>query len=459
LGAKKNSILQAALLNSLQVAILGSLMGVLLGLGLESYLAYLAKTRFDVELGTVSWLPAFGWGFLLSFLCVGVSVLLPLREILRVPVSQAIRQDESQGTLLNYKDALIGLGVAILIIFLVGPAWKMSLTILVGVSLAVILLFVTGNVLLRAFSRFQFSFAARHASLQLERKKGRTQLLIVTFGLSLFFLFLILFLGKSIRSQIDQINNSDFPNVFAINLGPESKEKLASIIPQAMFTSTAQARVVEIKGKEIVEGVVPEEGEDRFYLTREYVVTKRSELSKGEELLAGKTLFGPSSPGIYQVSLEESFAKQFQLKVGDELKIDLAGVRLSAVMSSVRKVNWFNFQPNFFIVFHPSEIEGAPMNFVATARVPKEKITFYQAEVAKNIPQATLVDGDALASRLLKIINQLSTAVYAVTLFSLLSCFFVFVGIFLARRVELLREVSLWRCLGLRNGRILSIYV
>ncbi len=458
LGASHKSIVQVAVLNSLQVAFLGSLLGVLLGLAFEAGLAYFARRYFGVTLAEVSWWPAFGWGFLLSFLCVGLSVFLPLREILRIPVSNAIREQEGGASTLHFQDGFVAFCVAILIVFLVAPGIKMSFFILAGLVLAITLLLFTGSLLLRLLKFLGSRFSFRHARLQLERKKGRTQLLVIAFGMSLFFLFLILFMGRSLREQLNLIERKDIPNLFAMNVSPELKTRLEILMPEATFVPITQARIVEHKGKEITEGQVPEEGEERFYQTREYVITKRDQLSTGEELVEGASLFGATQEGFVQVSLEESFADRMDAKVGEEFSIDIAGVRLKARVSSLRKVNWFNFQPNFFMVFNPIELEGAPMDFVAFMRVPSQEIQEYQNKIVKEIPQISLVDGEALATRILGILEQLSLAVYSVTLFSLMACVFVFIGIFLARRPELLREVSLWRCLGLRSSRIMKIY-
>lgn len=459
IGAKGASIVQIAILTSLQVALLGSFMGIFLGLTIEEILVYFARNQFQAELGSVSWLPSIAWGVLLSLLCVGVSVFLPLREVLRVPVSNAIRQDEAGMSELSRKDAFIAFLVAVFIVLIVGPKLKMSFLILVGIIFAVLLLLAMGRVFLKSFVAFARGLTLRHAYLQLERKKGRTQLLVIAFGMSLFFLFLILFLGSSLRQQIARVNQSDIPNLFALSVPSELREPLGSLLPSAEFVPFAQARIVELKGREVLEGEVPQEGAERFYQTREYVITKRNELSKGEELVGAENLFGAPQEGLQRISLEEDFADRLQIKVGEKFQVDLAGVRLNTVVTSLRKVNWFNFQPNFFMVFNADDLEGAPMDFIAMARVPSDQIADYQTRIAKELPQITLIDGEALASRLLKVLNQLSLAVYSVTLFSLMGCCFVFIGIFLARRSEIAKEVALWRCLGLRNNKILGIYV
>lgn len=459
LGAKESSIVQIALLTSLQVALLGSFLGIFIGLSLEALLVYFSRNYFDVELGTVSWLPSIAWGLLLSFICVAVSVFLPLREVLRVPVSNAIRQDEAGMSELSKKDALISFAVAVAVVFLVGPQLKMSSIILGGIVIAVLLLLAMGRFFLSTLVLMARGLVLKHSYLQLFRKKGRTQLLIIAFGMSLFFLFLILFLGSSLRQQISSVGQRDIPNLFALNVSSELRDSLNQILPEAEFVPIAQARIVEFKGKEILEGEVPEEGAERFYQTREYVITRRETLSKGEELIGAPDLFGPAQTGFLRVSLEEQFAERLNISIGDRFKIDLAGVRLDTVVTSFRKVNWFNFQPNFFMVFNTEDLSGAPMNYVALARVPSDKISEYQTRVAKEVPQIALVDGEALASRLLKILNQLSLAIFSVSLFSLMGCFFVFIGIFLARRNEIAKEVALWRCLGLRNNKILGIYV
>ncbi|MEZ4815583.1 MAG: FtsX-like permease family protein [Bdellovibrionota bacterium] len=459
IGAKRKDIVQLALMSSMQVAFYGSFIGIFLGLSVEFLLVFVAKRYFQVDLGSASWVPSFAWGFLLSLLSVGVAVLLPLRELLRVPVSNAIRQEEASSSTLKGSDAFIAFLVATLVVFLVGPKFEMSLAILLGIVVASFLLLVSSAGILAMLWTMARTFVLKHAYLQLQRKKSRTQLLILSFGMSLFFLYLVLFLGASLRSQLESVQRKDIPNVFALNVSAEAQDKLSKILPEAIFVPVAQARIVELKGKELLEREVPDEGAERFYQTREYVVTKRAELSNGEELLAANTLFGEPIKDRVRISVEQNFADRLKVTVGDELKLDFAGVRLSAVIRSIRKVNWFNFQPNFFIVFSPEDIEGAPMDFVALSRVPSAEIAAYQMRVAKELPQVSLVDGEALASRLTRIISQLSLAVYSVTLFSIVACFFVFVGIFLARKKELIKELALWRCLGLRRGRIQGIYV
>lgn len=459
IGAKNDSIVQVALMSSLQVAILGSIIGIFLGLSFEGLLSYMANRFLEVDLGSVSWGPAFFWGISLSLLCVGVAVFIPLREVLRVPVAYAIRQDEAGMSTLSKLDAFVAFIVAVFIVFWVGPKFQMSVAMLAGIFLAVLLLVILGNLLLNLFTPFARGFILRHSHMQLIRKKGRTQLLVIAMGMSLFFLFLILLLGSSIRQQLARVNQKDIPNLFALNVSDESKDALTAVLPKAEYVPITQARIAQIKGKEVVEGEVPEEGAERFYQTREYVITKRDTLAAGEELQGTKTLFTAPRDGFVRVSLEERFANRLKIKIGEEFKLDIAGVTLNAVVTSFRKVNWFNFQPNFFMVLHPDDIAGAPMNYVALARVPSEQIASYQNRAAKEVPQVTLVDGEALASRLLKVLGQLSLAVYSVTIFSLTGSIFVFIGIFLARRNELTKELALWRCLGLRNKKILGIYV
>ena len=55
--------------------------------------------------------------------------------------------------------------------------------------------------------------------------------------------------------------------------------------------------------------------------------------------------------------MEEGIAKSLKLKLGDTLTFDIAGTPVTATITSLRKVDWDSFRPNFFTLFAPGVLE------------------------------------------------------------------------------------------------------
>ena len=462
LGVSKSALYAYALMNAVGVGALGWLGGVALGLGIESWLAHAAHGAFNMDLAAVNPAGPIVLGAALATITVLLAVLVPMGEILRVPVAQAIRDDETQSSGFSVRDGAWTLLVTVIVTALVGRDIKMSLMFLLGVALATLLLLGFGELFSRSFWQFarHRSLVVRHAAMGLVRRRSRSQLLVVCLGLSLFLLESVLMIGSSLRSQLNVAGRLGVPNIFLIGISDANREQIKSLVSDVTTVPITQSRLVELDGKAIAQdSSVAEDEAERFYQTREYFITRRSGIEEGERLLQGVSAFGDPKEGVVRASLEEHFADQVGLKVGSPFKLEIAGVTLSAEVRSLRKVDWFNLKPNFYIVVCDDDIRDAPMDYVGFARVPVEQIPEVQNKVSRALPQVTVLDGESIARRLLTLLNQLSFSVLAMSVFTMGSCFFVFVGMILSRRSELLKDIALWKCLGLREKNLQRILV
>jgi putative ABC transport system permease protein len=58
------------------------------------------------------------------------------------------------------------------------------------------------------------------------------------------------------------------------------------------------------------------------------------------------------------VSVESELAEKLNIKLNDRLTFTVAGQTFDAHVSSIRKVKWDNFKPNFYMVFQPDSLES-----------------------------------------------------------------------------------------------------
>ena len=126
-------------------------------------------------------------------------------------------------------------------------------------------------------------------------------------------------------------------------------------------------RVRSIRGVDVGEA----EGVPRWVGRREFRSTYRDFLNGTETLVGGELARGPGDiGGVVPLSLEEDIAKDMGVGVGDEMTLDVQGILVRARVSSLRRVDWSQFNLNFFMVFPPGVLEESRGFHVVTTRTP-----------------------------------------------------------------------------------------
>jgi putative ABC transport system permease protein len=137
---------------------------------------------------------------------------------------------------------------------------------------------------------------------------------------------------------------------------------------------------------------------------------------------------------------------------------DVQGVRIWSVVRSLRTVNWARFEPNFFVVFAPGTLDGAPQTSVSLARVldpvTRGRIQRVMAERAANV---TTVDLGELQQTLERIVSRIIVAIRFMAVFSLATGAVVLIGAIVTSRWQRVREGTLLRALGATRGQVLVI--
>jgi putative ABC transport system permease protein len=66
------------------------------------------------------------------------------------------------------------------------------------------------------------------------------------------------------------------------------------------------------------------------------------------------------------VSVEGKVAESLKLKLGDHMVFSVGGVNREARVTSLREINWDNFQPNFFMIFQPGTLKDLPATYLTS---------------------------------------------------------------------------------------------
>ena len=250
--------------------------------------------------------------------------------------------------------------------------------------------------------------------------------------------------------------------MFLIDVQTDQAEPLAQFVEQqtgarAQMVPTVRARIQAINGQE-VDFDKEEMKRERGRLGREYVVTYRPNLDSNETIIAGK--YWDTTPSNEpEVSIEENMRGLNGLDVGSRMTFDIQGRKLTAQVTSVRRVEWRNARTGFMFVFRPGVLESAPQMWVAAINGPEtepERSRFQRA-LLDRYPNVSVIDVGDILKAVTRIVNNITLAVTFVGAFVLLSGALILSGSLAMTKFQRVYETAVLKTLGAKRQTILLI--
>jgi putative ABC transport system permease protein len=273
----------------------------------------------------------------------------------------------------------------------------------------------------------------------------------LAFGLILLSMALIALLRGELLDTWQNQLPKNAPNYFALNILPNDKQaftdKLVALSAQsAPLYPVVPGRLISINGEPATEFVTKDSAGDRA-LQRDLSLTWAEDLPAGNVVTAGSWWSQQPSDDIPGVSVEGKVADNLKIKLGDRLVFSVGGVNREAKVTSLREINWDNFQPNFFMIFQPGTLKDLPATYLTS---------FYLApghdqqivDLSRAFPAVTILQVEALLEQLRSILAQVTLAVEYVLLFVLAAGMAVLFSGLQATLDERIRQGALLRALG-----------
>jgi putative ABC transport system permease protein len=197
------------------------------------------------------------------------------------------------------------------------------------------------------------------------------------------------------------------------------------------------------------------------FRNRGFNLSYRDTLSEAETLVAGTFWKGPVAEGsLPEISMEKEFAKRLRLKLGDTLAFDVQGVEVQGRITSLRKVRWASFQPNFFVLFQPGALDEAPKTFLGTVKeIPPEAAEDIQNRVSEAFPNVTLMNLKDVIGRMVETLGKLTWLVRFLSGFALLIGLAILWLVVDALVAENQRTIQLLRALGEPRSRLARMFL
>ncbi|ROM22376.1 ABC transporter permease [Pseudomonas protegens] len=446
---------ETMLLFSVQLGVLGllaSLSGALLGWLAQLGLFYLLHDLLPNDVPPGGLLPATA-GIGTGLVALAGFALPPLAALGRVPPLRVLRRDLlpiPSSTWMIYGAALLALGLIM---------WRLSLDLVLTFALlggGLLAALVLGGLLLLLLQSLR-RLLARAA---LPWRLGLGQLLrhplaaagqSLAFGLILLSMALIALLRGELLDTWQNQLPKNAPNYFALNILPAEKQAFSERLvqlsaPSAPLYPVVPGRLVSINGEPVREIVSKDSSGDRA-IQRDLSLTWAADLPSGNSIIEGSWWSAQPDDGLPGVSVEAKVAQSLKLKLGDHLTFTVAGANREARVTSLRSINWDNFQPNFFMIFQPGTLKDLPATYLTSFYLSPghdQQIV----ELSRAFPAVTILQVEALLEQLRSILAQVTLAVEYVLLFVLAAGMAVLFSGLQATLDERIRQGALLRALG-----------
>ena len=158
------------------------------------------------------------------------------------------------------------------------------------------------------------------------------------------------------------------------------------------------------------------------------------------------------------MSLEDGIAETLGVKLGDALTFDIAGTRVTATVTSLRKVDWDSFRVNFFALFPPGPLDDKPATYIAAFRAP-DGDNGWLAPLVQKHPNILAIDVGELMRQVQGIIDRVSRAIEFVFLFTLAGGLLVLQAAVAATQDERRFDAAILRTLGASRRQLQSAQV
>jgi putative ABC transport system permease protein len=393
-----------------------TLLTLVLGLGLgwflQSSFINLMDSYFPSELPSPSLYP-------LYVTCVTVLICLfgfiypHISKLLDISPMRVLKNDISfnQNLLPVF---IMGLLAFLLLLYIYTNQITLSLIIFSGV---IIFSFVGIGLIYLLLGKSKLGLGAQDAVTlalsELRRRRLSNSFQIFAFTVAIGLSLITFSASKNLLGSWQDSIPDDAPNNFAINITKEDKESMKVFLSEKdieidLFYPVANAQITRKQDKNNV-------------IDRNFNITWIKDLPEQNKIVDGEWFQEEEENGI---SISDDISERYNLKMNDEVIIQMEDGSIETYIQSIRTVDWESFSPNFFVIGHPSLFEEKSSTHITSFFIPKSKQKV-AAELMREFRTVSVFSIEELIQQIRDIVDQVTKALNSILLLTCLSALFL----------------------------------
>lgn len=459
LGASQRDIATLHLLAMILLTVLAAGVGIAFAFALQWFAGGSLERTLGIAVPAAGPMPAL-YGTAVGFTVLLSFALPPVLALRRVPALRVLRRDipltETSAIVTN----VVGLSGLVALLWWKSGSAELATSLLGGLVLAFVALALLASLLIFALRhlRKRLRGAWRYGLANLSRRAGSSLAQIAALGLGLTVLLLLGLVRSDLLARWREAIPENAPNQFVINIQQDQLDDVRALLaerqlPDATLFPMVRGRLLAVNGQAVSGEDYAERGERaRRLAEREFNLSAATRFGD-DNVAADGQLWTAADADQAQWSVEEGFARSLGWQVGDIVAFDIGGQRIEAPITSLRKVDWESFRPNFFVLGTPATIAKLPASYITSLHVPDAQRSVVNALVER-FPNLSVIDVGAVLAQVQGTVAQVTQVVELVFLFTLAAGVLVLVAAIHASQDERLREGTVMRVLGARRGQL-----
>jgi len=301
----------------------------------------------------------------------------------------------------------------------------------------------------------------RLALIQLRGAGLTTTSTVISLGLGLTLLVsLALIEGNFVRHLVKELPKTA-PSFFFVDI---QRDQLASLeeIVQKTKSVTKFDRVPMLRGRIMrLNGIDAEKIKAppsvQWVLQGDRGITYAAAKPDEITLTQGKW-WSTNYDGPPLVSFAQDIASGLGLKIGDEVTVNVLGREITAKIANLRHVEWGSLGINFVMLFSPNPVSQAPHNYLATLAMAKTDETRLMRQVAGKFANITMINVREILQSVNSLMEKLLFAAYVAAGLALFVGVIVLVGALASSQRARRYDAVILKTLGFTRPQLLRVY-
>ena len=478
-GGSSGQIMRIYLLQTIALGLVGSLLGVLVGYGMQTLFPVLIANYFP-EISGLEWQPiAALQGVLIGVLTTLLFTVPTLLSVRRVRPAVIFRRDMDGARLTMgerlrqwrgsfWPGAAILASIAALAVWL-GESVQLGVWFAGGLLVSLLILSAVASVMLRALRVFprwlpwKLPPSLRQGVANLHRPGNHAGAVLVSLGIGVTFTLCIYLIQSSVLTQMVRSAPPNMPNVFFINVTNQERDGLLEVLRETpgikdepeLIPSVA-ARLVGVDATPVEEMDLGNSGR-RFRRTR--TITWRSEQPESIEILEGE--WWPAeraAGGRHQASASEGVAELLGIKLGSQVEWTVGGQTVLAKVVAIHRSEGIRPGASIGFILTPEALEGLPTTYYGGVRVDPQQAIELQQIAFDRFPNITVINAADVLEIVQQVVDQIGLVVRFVSGFAILGGIIILASGVMATRFRRIREVAILKTLGATRKKIANMF-
>lgn len=459
LGASQSLIARITIGELLLLGLIASSLGVAAGLALQGVIGAVLAGALGVDIPPPGPMPALE-GFAVGLAVLAGFAVPPVLALRRVPALRVLRRDVPIAEPSAWLVGAAGLAGVAAIVWWKAGSIELGAVVLGGIAATLLALAMLALGLIATLKglRTRLKGAWRYGLANVGRRRAASVAQVSAIGLGLMAILLLTLVRTDLISRWQEELPADAPNRFIINVQPDQLAEVRAFLTEAGVRHPdlypmVRGRLTHVNDTPVTGATYADRGERAQRLAeREFNLSAADALADDNVVTAGR-FWQPGTARADEVSVEEGIARTLGWSLGDRLTFDVAGTPYTATITSLRRVTWESFRPNFFVVGQPAAIDALPRSYITSVHVGEAQRTAMN-ELVRRFPNLSVIDIEATLDQVQSTADQVAKAVEYVFWFTLVAGLLVLVAAVTATQDERLLEGGVMRVLGANRRQL-----